>query len=315
MSNYMERVRSGLIAQGIPAYGKMHLLSKAPTSYPALEFGQYFDPDKQYTSLATAEAGLTDLRKDTLLVTEESHALAAAFTWDLNETNLVGMSPSGLAFNKRARVGMSTAFTPMITVSGYGNHFANLYTMHGTAAGDYVGWYISGARNVFDGIHFGGPMVAAQGGHASYNGVHVLGSECVFRNCVFGTNTIERDELTPNVTLGAETITVFDNCIFTCALTDTDPYFIKVANTAGYTQAYFNNCKFLAFSANQANKAAVVFTFTAGYSADMVLDPLCTFAGVTHLAVTGSMKYIWAPTVFAATADELNLIAINSATF
>lgn len=271
--------------------------------------------DRPLKTLTAADDKIETLKKDCIILEESgsSISLASAYTWSYSMCGLIGTAQN--RFNQRSRIGMSTTFTPMITVSGYGNQFANLYTMHGTAAGDYIGWLISGARNTFDNVHFGGPMIATQGGHASYNGVHVTGSENTFKNCVFGTNTIERDEATPNVTLGPETITTFENCIFTCALTDTDPYFIAVTNSSGATQAFFKNCMFFAFSANQANKAAVAFKFSAGSSADMVLDSNCTFAGVTKLAISASMKYIWAPTVFAATADELNLIAINSATY
>lgn len=271
--------------------------------------------ERPFKTLTVAEDKLESLKKDVIVLEESasSISLASAFTWDKSLCGLIGTAHN--KFNQRSRIGMSTTFTPMITVSGYGNVFANLYTMHGTAAGDYIGWLISGARNTFENVHFGGPMIAAQGGHASYNGVSITGSENYFNGCVFGTDTIDRDELTPNVTLGAETLTVFDNCIFTMSIADTDPYFVAVNNTSGTTRAYFRNCKFYAFSANHAAAAAVAFTFSAGSSADMILDPNCSFANVSHLAVSASMKYIWTPTVFAATADELNLIDIKSATF
>lgn len=318
MSSTIDVIRAGLIAGGVPAYGDMYGLYKTAGAVAADRMLELVDPTKVFTSLATAEAQMASktLGNATLLITPEAHSLAAALTIDLNLTNFVGLSPGGPAFNKRARIGMSTAFTPMITVSGYGNVFKDLYTMHGTAAGDYIGWLISGARNAFYGDHFGGPMIAAQGGHASYEGVKVTGSENYFKECIFGTNTIGRDEVSPNVTLGAGTITVFEKCIFTCAIDDTDPIFIKVDNTSGYTQAYFLDCIFAVFSANQANKMAVAFDFAAAdFSADMYLSPGCTFQGVTKLAASAEMKHIWCPTVFAATADELNLIAINSATY
>lgn len=268
-----------------------------------------------FKTLTAAEDKLESLKKDRIILEESasSISLGAAFTWDKSLCGLIGTATN--RFNQRSRIGMSTTFTPMITVSGYGNQFANLYTMHGTAAGDYIGWLISGARNTFENVHFGGPMAVAQGGHASYNGVHVTGSENYFKDCVFGTDTTDRDELTPNVTLGPETLTVFDNCIFCMSIADTDPYFVAVANTSGVTRAYFNNCKLYAMNGNHASAAAVAFTFSGGSTAAMILDANCSFANVTKLAASASMKYIWAPTVFAATADELNLIAINSATF
>lgn len=318
MSSKIDVIRAGLIAAGVPAYGDMFGLYKTAGAVVADQMLELVDPTKVFTSLVTAEAQMASktLGNATLLITPESHALAAALTIDLNLTNFVGMSPGGLAFNKRSRVGMSAAFSPMITVSGYQNYFKDLYTMHGTAAADYIGWLISGARNVFNGVHFGGPMIAAQAGHASYEGVKVTGSENYFKNCILGTDTIARDEVTPNVTLGAGTITVFEKCIFTCALTDTDPIFVKVDNTSGYTVAYFIDCIFAAFSENRANKMAVAFDFAAeDFSADMYLSPGCTFQGITKLAASAEMKHIWTPTVFAATADELNMIAINSATY
>lgn len=271
--------------------------------------------DRPVKTLTAADDKITTLYKDCIVLEESgsSVSLSEAYDWSYSLCGLIGTAAN--RFNQRSRIGMSTTFTPMITVSGYGNQFANLYTMHGTAAGDYIGWLISGARNSFYNVHFGGPMAAAQGGHASYNGVHVTGSENYFKNCVFGTSTIDRDEVTPNVTLGAETYTVFEDCIFTMSIADTDPYFIAVTNSAGNTQAWFKNCLFYAMNANHAAAAAVAFTFSAGYTAAMILDSGCSFCNVTKLAASASMKYIFAPTVFAATADELNLIAINSATY
>lgn len=308
---HIEADLASSLLEGRGAWRKMYYLNAALGSDG--NQGNYMG--NGFKTLTAAEDKLESLKKDCIILEESasSVSLASAFTWDKSLCGLIGTAAN--RFNQRSRIGMSTTFTPMITVSGYGNQFANLYTMHGTAAGDYIGWLISGARNAFTNVHFGGPMNAAQGGHASYNGVHVTGSENYFKDCVFGTDTTDRDELTPNVTLGPETLTVFDNCIFTMSIADTDPYFIAVTNSSGTTRAYFNNCKFYAFNPNHAAAAAVAFTFSAGSSADMILDANCTFANVSHLAVTGSMKYIWAPTVFAATADELNLLAINSATF
>lgn len=323
MSTYMDHVRAGLIARGIPAYGNINLLAKYVDTTAAIgaHLAKYFDPDKQFTSLATAEAAMTSLRCDTLLVTPEAHSLAAALTWDLSCSNLVGMSPSGPGFAKRARIGMSTTFTPMITVSGYGNTFNDVYTQHGTAAGDYVSWLVSGTRNVFNGVHFAGPMNAAQGGHASYAGVSITGSENVFNSCIFGSSSIGRDELTPNVTLtsgtGAELLTIFNQCTFVLFATDTDPYFISAVNADGLLVAQFNGCKFICVSNNNAVKAAQVCTVSGAAPAAVYLnfDSNCEFVNVSHYVAAARTASVHMPTVFAATADELNLIAINSASY
>lgn len=270
--------------------------------------------DRPIKTITVADDKITTLKKD-LIVLEESASsisLASAYTWDKSLCGLIGTSKG--KFNQRSRIGMSTTFTPMITVSGYGNVFANLYTMHGTAAGDYTGWYVTGDRNAFYNVHMGGPMAALQGGHASYIGNYVTGTENYFNGCVFGTHTIDRDEAAPTLKLGPG-VHVFDDCLFTMSISDTDPYHVLFDNSEGSTEVWFRNCQFHAFSANQAAKAAVAFTFSAGSSADVILDSRCSFSGITKIAASASMKYIWMPTVFAATADELNLIDINSATY
>lgn len=272
------------------------------------------EDSKIFTSLATAEAAMTSARNDKLVIFPGSHSLAANPNFANNMCTYEG-THYGPRMNKRSRIGMSTTFSPFITVSGYGNTFKNLYSMHGTESTDYIGWLISGERNSFYNMHFGGPMNAAQGGHASYEGVAVDGTETYFNGCVFGTETIGRDETSPNVTLGAGTHTIFENCTFLCMLTDGDPVFIAVENASGVTHADFINCRFIAISENMLTSMTYAFKFSAGSTAIMSIDAASTFVNVAHLATSANMKYIWTPTVFAATADELNKLSINSATY
>jgi hypothetical protein len=260
------------------------------------------DPAMVYSSLATAEAAMTTGRGDSLVIMPGNHSLAADPVLSQNMSVFKGLQDWPL-MNKRCRIGMSTTFTPFITVSGYGNLFQNLYTMHGTAAGDYVGWKIDGARNGFKGMHFGGPMVAAQGGHASYVGLDINGSENYFEGCVIGTDTIGRDEVSPNVSLAAETLTYFKDCVFLANLTDGDPVFFSVENTSGYTWAMFENCRFFAFSENMATAMTVAFDFTGGSTCAMVFDGNCQFINVSALSSASEDQYIWLPRPFATTTD------------
>ncbi len=299
--------------------GEVHYLFSSTSAAPYLKLcDDGVDDTYLHSTLATAESALTTLRNDVILVSPESHSLASSLTWDLNEAHLIGLAPE-TRVNHRARIGMSTTFTPMITVSGYGNSFRNLYTMHGTAAGDYVGWAITGNRNSFHNIHFGGPMIAAQGGHASYEGVTLTATECFFKDCTFGVATIGRDELTPNLTITVPATgyahNIFQNCTFLLFADDTDPYFVKLANTSGVLLTEFLGCRFICVSSNMAVAAAVAFTVTSGSTCCTIIDPNCEFINCTKAAASASMKYLWEPTVFAATTDELNLIALNSATY
>lgn len=294
-------IGSALANAGIVVPGEIHVLmrSGAYQTYPY--WTDKFAPDRQHTSLTTAESLMTTNRNDVLLVAPESHSLAASLTWNLNMTHLIG-SYQGGPFNVRNRIGMSTTFTPMITVSGYGNIFANLYTMHGTAATDLVGWLISGNRNTFRNVHFGGPMNTAQGGHASYIGVNVTGAENYFEGCTFGTSTIGRDEVSPNVKVGPNSRTVFKDCLFQVYLTDGDPVFVTMDNS-DTCEAWFINCKFVALNANWATAMTKAFHFTGGATAGVYLDEGCHFINVSALSAADKDQFIWLPRTHSTTTD------------
>ena len=290
----------------IPMIGDVRMV--LPNGTNSNEYWRNLAPaSRQFPTITDANNEIQSLQNDTVLITPEDHSLAAALTISKNGTHWIGASAGKM--NMRSRVGMGAAFSPMITVSGYGNTFHNLYTKHGTAAADYVGWAISGARNGFYNVHFGGPMEAAQGGHASYEGITIDGSENYFKDCVIGTDTIGRDEASPNVTLGAETLTIFENCIFLANLTDGDPVFIKVENTAGYTWALFKACTFMAFNSNYATPMTKAIECTSGSSCALVFDPLCTFQNVTALSDAIDDSFVWYPTTFSTTTDTAALIS------
>lgn len=312
MSTRVQRfIGAALASAGVNMPGDIHVLTRSGAYAPYALWQDWVHENRFHTTLDSTLLGkMTGGRNDVLLVSPDSHSLGASLTWNKNMTHMVG-SYEGSLMNVRNRLGMSTAFTPMLTVSGYGNIFANIYTMHGTAAADYVGWAITGNRNRFYRCHFGGPMVAAQGGHASYEGITVDGSENVFEKCIIGTDTIGRDEVSPNVTLGAGTLTIFRDCLFLCNLTDGDPIFVKVENTTGYTWALFERCTFMAFNSNYATAMTKAFDFTGGASCAMVFDGNCNFQNVSALSAAAEDQYIWLPRVHATTTDTQGLINVK----
>jgi uncharacterized protein (DUF697 family) len=206
-------------------------------------------------------------------------------------------------------------------VSGYGNTFANLYAMHGTAAADLVGWSITGNRNTFNKVHFAGPMVAAQDA-SGYKGVSIAATETYFKDCTFGTNTIDRAGAYPNVELGVPagdsySYTVFENCTFLASISAGSPMFMNILNGTASREIYaeFINCRFIATSSNMATSMTYGFTFAGGYTTGLFFDSGCQFYGVSELAASANLKYIWTPRQFPASADELNLISLNTATY
>jgi len=311
LASFHQDVRNFLFSQGVPIPfpGNIHVVIKGGTDTEDY-WTQRVDSGFLHSTIADAFANVEDKQNDVVIITPESHSLSAGLTIDENMVHVVG-SYMGSRMNIRNRIGMSTAFSPMITVSGYGNTFHNIYTMHGTAAADYIGWSISGARNSFYNVHFGGPMNASQGGHADYEGVALDGSECFFKDCVFGTDTIGRDEVSPNITLGAGTLTIFENCTFLCNLSDGDPVFVKVENSSGYTWAIFKSCTFMAFNSNYATAMTKAFHFTGGSSCAMVFTPDCVFQNVTNLSAADKDQYIWLPRTFSTTTDTEAMVSVQ----
>jgi len=221
-----------------------------------------------------------------------SVSLAEAFTWDDNLAHLIGVWP-GYCEHARSRIGMSAAFTPMITVSGYGNSFSNIYTMHGTATADYVGWTISGARNNFGNVHFGGPFFATQADHTSYVGVDITGTENVFDGCILGDSSITRNAANYNAQLAAGTTTHFKNCFFRMMVDGANSMFVNFKNTTSVTMAYFENCTFLALSANLATSIDEAFNFAGGATALAFVDERCKFIKVTKIASSAKDQHVY----------------------
>ena len=247
-------------------------------------------------SLVAAEAMLRTGYNDMAVLQSStgSISLSEAFTWDRNLAHLVGVW-GGYAEHARSRIGMSTAFTPLITVSGYGNSFSNIYTMHGTAEADYVGWSITGHRNYFQNVHFGGPFNADQADHASYVGVDIAGTENVFDGCIFGDSSVARNAANYNVQLNAGVTAHFRNCLFRMFVDGADSMFMNFKNTASVTLAYFENCTFLALSENLATSIDEAFNFTGGDTALALLDVKSNFFKVTRIASAAKDVHVYMP--------------------
>lgn len=277
----------------------------APDSY----FNYKRPSENVHPDLLAAYNSAVDARNDSIIVTPSNHSLGASLTWSKNMTHCLG-SYVGSKMNIRNRIGMSTAFTPMILVSGFGNTFANIYTMHGTDAADLVGWEITGDRNSFYGVHFGGPMDATQAGTANYRGIDLTsGQENYFKDCVIGTSTQARDEADPNILFGPPGRHIFEDCIFQLYAGDGDPTFCEFANTSTL-EVFFRNCQFVALNANWATAITVAFEFTGGATAGVYLDQNCQFYNVTKVCASADDQLgVWYPRTHADTTDASNFVA------
>jgi len=250
-------------------------------------------PSSAVQTLLRAYNLLTDLSGDTIFLFGTATAtLAAGLVWSKNLCSLIGVC-SPVTENKRARIGhRTTNMSPMITVSGYGNYFANIYTMYGNgAAANLVSWLVSGARNCFENVHFGGPFNTTEATTVGFMLVQLSGAqECTFRNCAFGTTTIARS--------GANSLVEFDSgagrlqftdCLFLSMASATTPVMLANAAANGIVDyALFKNCTFLNFSANWATSLAAAVTNAGGNSGAILLQN-CMFAGITAIGAAGNL--------------------------
>jgi len=93
-----------------------------------------------------------------------SITLSAALTWSNSYTHLIGIcAPTRTA--QRARIFQLSTLTgasPLITISGSGCIFSNLYVFQGVNdATSLINVSVTGGRNYFENVHFAG------GGHAA----------------------------------------------------------------------------------------------------------------------------------------------------
>ena len=201
-------------------------------------------------SLAAAYALTTSGKNDTiyLLSSTSMMNLAATLTWSKSETHLVGVgSPSRMA--QRARIGHSANFSPLITVSGDGCLFSNLYISHGRgSATNLIAVTITGGRNAFENVHFAGPQHATEAAEATYMTVNISGADAAentFVGCVLGNNTIARSaaNCAVNFTGGAPR-TFFEDCYFVMMSSAATPVHVAIAATGIDRFAIFKNCFF-----------------------------------------------------------------------
>lgn len=236
-----------------------------------------------------------------------SHSLAAKLDWAKSYTHLVGVcAPVGAA--KRARIFMTAgvADTPMMTVSGSGCYFANLYFFHGVASAAALGCFlVSGSRNAFDNVHFAGIGNDTQDAAGAYS-LSVTGDENLFRGCQIGLDTIARGTAANYEILfdGSAKRNVFEDCLIYAFIEANTHVLIAVADNegiAGYT--LFRNCILLSESNNNATAMASAMTVPVNMVTNyIVFDSRCLLVGITAIEANARTKTYAGMVAPAATA-------------
>ena len=292
----------------IPGGAQRHILTRATTTDETYKYWQTnTDPVFHHTTIESAYNACVSGRNDMIIVSPDSHSRAEAGVWAKNMTHLIGAyGPARM--NMRSRFGQSAAFSPCLTVSGYGNTFANTYYMHGTASATNLNCITdSGGRNSWINCHFLGQDATAMD-EAGYNLFYLDNNESYFKDCFFGGDGAAMTDGTllkfgDNVDPPRS---VFENCIFMMQADAADPTFIDVEFGCGNCWLIFKNCLFL----NSGTQLTYGVDGTGLGNADMFFDSRCCFTDVADITQTGQDAYIHCGPVTTTVAGILtNLMA------
>lgn len=224
----------GITSLGIPTFGPGGLLPfignyifVQERSSSVIAYGQYAglgtasDP---YNTLEQALAAAVSGNNDVIFLIGTVHA-TATIAWSKNNVHLIGLCDP-IKRGKRARISVTgtTAYGPLVDVTGNGCWFANFGTFFGfatTGSTTPICWQDTGGRNSYDNVEFMGfGDATASTGTANQTGARAFKlntstGETTWRNCVFGVDTLQRGaaNYTVEIAGGAPRCT-FESCDF-----------------------------------------------------------------------------------------------------
>lgn len=240
--------------------------------------------DRIHTTIATAHTGATTGRNDTVLLSPDSHSQATGLTWSKNLTHLIGMYPEAMQ-NQRSRIGHSANFATLLTVTGYGNLFSNLYFMHGRGNATNLNCLTdTGGRNTYKNCHFL-PANATELDQAAYDLVRLGSNELYFKDCFFGSDAVTwtNGNMIEFMASTDPPRAVFENCIFLMNADNAQVTFLKAIAGLGRCLIMFKNCQFI----NVGTTLTLAIDGTGLGDAKMVFDNNCFFYGVTDICTNG----------------------------
>lgn len=215
-------------------------------------------PDTALGTLAEAHDRCTAGKNDTVVLVGDGSTTATArlseqLVWSKNATHLRGIAaPTPIASRARishASTAPTTAFD-MVKVTASGCIFSGFSLFEGfNEAAAAVLWEDQGARNVYDGVHFGGMGLDAKSGDAAGSAdlLFTGGGEHYLTRCTIGLDTVERGAANANIRFRSQVARVmFEDCWLLASADAADPLFID-ANAANALNRWvqFNRCHFL----------------------------------------------------------------------
>lgn len=247
-------------------------------------------PNRAVKSFTVAYALTTDGKNDIIfyIAGTTGLTLSATVPWTKSYTHFIGLcAPCGVA--NRARIfqlSTLTAMDPLITISGSGCIFKNLYIFQGVADATSLGPVkVTGGRNYFENVHFAGIGNATQDVAGAYSlKLGSGGSENRFVNCKIGLDTITRGADT-NTELSISSLAIrntFEDCTIYANMNANTHSLVTLVNDGNSEQLIiFKNCLFLAESINNLLTMASAFIIPANMPTTFNVLQNCAAVGIT----------------------------------
>ncbi len=290
-SRLRDLATAGLATAGIIGAREVRVVANDSTLAPYQYWERWAGPEYFHTNILKA-LGLCDGGRDeVLLMTPELHTQVAAIAWNKNLTHLVGMY--GPAYqNHRVRISNEAGVTlsPYVTVSGFGNTFANLYFPYGMAATDINLLAVTGNRNSFRHCHFL-PVYATALDDAAFKLIDLQAAESYFDHCYFGGDTVAWTNGTMiNFAASAEPPrVVFEDCLFVMNADNAQVTFLKTVAGMGRCTIVFKGCQFI----NLGTSLTYGIDGAGLSNGQMIFDNECFFVGCTDVVAAGQEAYVW----------------------
>ena len=215
-------------------------------------------PDKALDTVSAAYDKTVDKAGDVIYLLNDGNTSGTSresvtLVWSNDNTHLIGLC-APVMLSQRSRIstpsGTTTIVTPMLTVSGNGNIFANISLFEGVSENgqESVGINLSGERNYFHNVAVMNMAHENSADEAGSSNVLMNGgSENVFDSCFFGVDTVARSAANANIEFqNSASRNVFRDCFFNMFADANTPVFVEASSAADVDRfTLFERCKFI----------------------------------------------------------------------
>lgn len=271
-------------------------------------------PNDPFKTLTQALAACTTNNNDVVFLVGTVH-VTATVTWSKSRTHLIGLAPN-LNSQARARISQtgSTAFSPLVNVTGSECIFRNIGSFHGfDDASAQICWQDAGGRNEYTNCLFGGMGNATAGDQTGSRSLKITGTtgENTFTGCQVGLDTIARSVANASLEFASGTPrNVFRNCIFPALADNAAALFIITSAAASMDRfQWFQDCAFINAVNSTATTMTAAITMAASSGGNILLQR-CTLLGATDWATNSTTEtQVWIDG--AAPTNNTSGLAVN----